>query len=296
MREATRGMSGGGTPTRSNSGISPVAGPTFPQPGLGPSAGRGTPGLFPGLESPLGETSPIDTRGGLTPGRFDPFRSTGTGSGPTFPGGSPMQPGFPGSDPSRPTFPGASPAVGPSQMGSSGLDPFSPEIRPGGGPPGRAVSGLMGARPLGQPPRFPGSLASGPGGRSSFTDPMTGGPPMPGGPTGMDTPFPGSGASGPGGPPGAGDGTPRPIGEASLIMSDASGIYYNFYAYSGSDAIRVTISKTGFCRPPIRIPSGSVWCEEECRNDNRCPGAQKCCPVGLCSLGCAEPRLDVPGP
>ena len=362
LREATQGMGGGRSSIGSSSGMSPVPGPSFPQPGIGSSVGRpsqGTsgsavPGLFPGLES--------------QPGQFDPLRSTGTGTSPTFPGSGPMRPGFQGtgtsstfpgsgpmrpgfqgsrpvrtgfqgsspmqpgiqgsmrpsfqgSDPSSPMFPGAPsfPGSSPSFAGSSpsfpgsspsfpgssqsfpgssqslpgSANPFNPEVRQGGGPQtGMSDSGLMGARPLGTPPSFPGSFS---GGRGSG---------MAGSATGMDTLIPGRGTSSagvPGGvPAGAGDGGPQAIGEASLIMSDSRGHYYNFFAYSGSTPIRVAITKSGFCQPPVRTPTGGPpRCEQECSSDSECTprgAAQKCCPVGLCSLGCVDPRAGTPGP
>ena len=385
LREATQGMGGGRAPIGSSSGMSPMPGPSFPQPGIGSSVGRpsqGTPGsavpgLFPGLES--------------QPGQLDPFRSTGTGTSPTFPGSGPMRPGFQGtgtsptfpgsgpmrpgfqgsspvqpgfqgsspvqpgfqgsspvrpgfqgsspmqpgiqgsmrpgfqgsmrpgfqgSDPSSPMFPGAPsfpgsspsfpgsspsfPGSSPSFAGSSpsfpgssqslpgSTNPFNPEVRPGGGPPtGMSDSGLMGARPLGTPPSFPGSFAGGPG---------VG---MAGSATGVDTFIPGRSTSSAGVPAGAGDGDPRAIGEASLIMSDSRGHYYNFFAYTGSTPIRVAITKSGFCQPPVRTPTGGPpRCEQECNSDSECTprgAAQKCCPVGLCSLGCVDPRTGTPG-
>ena len=275
LREATQGM--GGAPMGSSSGMSPMPVSSFPQGTPGSTA----PGLFPGMESQ------------------DPFRSTGTGTGLTFTGtdsirsgfqgSSPVRPGgFQGTDPSRPMFPGASSFPGTSASVPGAPSAFSPDLQLGGSQTGMGDSGLMRARPLGTPPSFPGSLSGGPGS-------------MMGSAAGLGSFTPGSGvasAGAPGVPLGTED--PRAIGEASLIMSDASGTYYNFFAYTGSEPIRVGITKSGFCPMPRRTPTvGPPRCEQACSSDDECTplgAAQKCCPVEQCSIGCVDPRAGTPMP
>lgn len=81
--------------------------------------------------------------------------------------------------------------------------------------------------------------------------------------------------------------------EASLIMVDATGPYYNFYAYPDSQPIRVDVTPPRTeTEPPLfcsRKTPTDTQCTEQCRADSACPTNYKCCPVG-CSLDCVEAR------
>ena len=259
-----------------------------------PSPGGGTPGAGVGRQGTRGPLEGPEFRPGggiasfrpLSPGigSGSPFDPTGTGSPDwrrTEPGRTAGTPRFPGETftPRGGVEPGMGGGVVPP--GATPVDTFIPALNVpqsqdtgSGRRRGRLVDSFF---------RLPERGTGGSPGESPIP-PSTG--PSPG--VGPFLP----GASGPPSGVSAADGSFRPAGprrpgESSVIRSDETGTYYNFFAFQDSSAIRVNITKDGFCTRTTDRLTESSECVEGCNTDSLCPGIMKCCPIG-CSLGCVD--------